>query len=164
MWRPGTPRYARVVLVTVRWWFVRSRANAAVCLEAAILGSLQELGNLIYRGPQAYGALPQSTKTTLRVWAAARTRFTCPNRWSPFTPLWGNPNLPHLRTIQASVGTGWSKPNSCTEFILHPRDYIAYTQKDLLTALDVLERRVHILICSGAVLEWPGSGCRWLNL
>lgn len=74
-------------------------ANAAVCFEAEVLGSLQELGNLVYRGPRPYDALPLSTKATLRVWKVDRSRFACPNSWSPFTPLWGNPNLPHLLTV-----------------------------------------------------------------
>lgn len=87
------------ILVTVQWWFLHSRANAAVCLKAASLGSLQELKNLIYQGTRAYPALPYPTRTTLRVWTVARKRFTCLNRWSPFTPLWGNPTLPHLRSI-----------------------------------------------------------------
>lgn len=41
------------ILVSVRWWFVRSRSNAAVCLEATLLGSLSELGHLVYREPGA---------------------------------------------------------------------------------------------------------------
>lgn len=34
--------YWAAMLVMVRWWFEQSRANAAVCLEAAMVGSLKE--------------------------------------------------------------------------------------------------------------------------
>lgn len=59
--------YWAAVLVTVRWWFQQYRSNAAVCLESAILGSLKELGNLVYRGLRAYPTLPGTTKVTLHV-------------------------------------------------------------------------------------------------
>lgn len=42
--------------------------SRAICLEALILGSLWDLGNLIYRGCRAYAALPLPTRTTLRAW------------------------------------------------------------------------------------------------
>lgn len=122
IWEGGTPRLARstltlpvrcgglalpnyrtyywtAVLVTVRWWYVLSKSNAAVCLEAVVLGSLRELGNLVYRGHRAYDNLPQPTKTTLKTWAVARWGLVSPRSWSPFCPLWGNPNLPHIRTV-----------------------------------------------------------------
>lgn len=91
--------YWAAVLVTVRWWFEQSRSNAATCLEAAIIGSFTELGNIAYRGPSAYSLLPGPTRMTLKVWAVARKRFLCPCQYSPFTPLWGNPSLPHFKTI-----------------------------------------------------------------
>lgn len=78
--------YWAAVLVTVRWWFEQSRSNAATCLEAAILGSLTELSNLVYRGPSAYPSLPGPTKTTLKVWSMARKRFLGPRQQSPFSP------------------------------------------------------------------------------
>lgn len=59
--------YWAAVLVIVRWWYVLSRSNAAMCLEAAVLGSLQELGNLIYRGHRVYMDLPHPTRMTLKV-------------------------------------------------------------------------------------------------
>lgn len=52
------------MLVSVYWWFQGSRANAAICLEAAFLGSLLDLQNIIYR---AYQFLPGPTYTTWRV-------------------------------------------------------------------------------------------------
>lgn len=122
LWRGASPRLARqtlqlpvcrgglalpnfllyywaAMLVTVRWWFQQSRANAAVCLEAAMVGSLTELSNLVYRGSSACPLLPAPTVVTLRVWAMARRRFLHPNQRSPFCPLWGNPSLHHLRTV-----------------------------------------------------------------
>lgn len=68
-------------------------------LKAACLGSLMDLRNLVYRGVWAYDRVLAPTRTTLRVWCAARRRFAQGDRWSPVEPLWGNPNLPHLRTI-----------------------------------------------------------------
>lgn len=70
-----------------------SRANAAVCLEESVLGSLQEKGNLVNRGCRAYADFPLPTRTTLRVWVVVRRRFGHLNRWYLFTPLWGNPRL-----------------------------------------------------------------------
>lgn len=86
-------------MVTVRWWFEQSRSNAATCLKAAIVGSTAELGSIVYWGPSAYLSLPGPTKVTLKVWAAARKRFIRPHQHSPFSSLWGNPSLPHFRTI-----------------------------------------------------------------
>lgn len=40
------------VLVSAYWWFQGSRANAAICLEAAFLGSLMDLRELNLQGPQ----------------------------------------------------------------------------------------------------------------
>lgn len=91
--------YWASMLVTVYWWFEGKRSNAAVCLEAACLGSLQALQNLAYRGLGAHGDLPAPTVATVRVWGVARRRFFQRERWSPVQPLWGNPNLPHFRTI-----------------------------------------------------------------
>lgn len=99
--------YWAAVLVTVRWWFEQSRANAAVCLEAAMVGSLKELGNLVYRGASSSPALADPTRTTLRVWGVARKRYLVPNRWSPYCPLWGNPNLPHFRTVPDPQVWAW---------------------------------------------------------
>lgn len=75
--------YWATILVMVRWWFTRSRAKAAVCLEAAIVGSLTKLANLVYRGPRAYEFLPYPTRITLRVLAVARKQFLQPHQWSP---------------------------------------------------------------------------------
>lgn len=65
----------------------------------AVLGSIGEVGNLVYRGQRVYPALSHPTRTTLRVWTVARRRFHHPDRWSPVTPSSGNPNLPHLCSI-----------------------------------------------------------------
>lgn len=91
--------YWVAIIVTAHWWFLHSWANAVVCLEAVTLGSLQELGNLVHWGPQAYPNLPYPTRVMLRVWGIARLLFLQPHRWSPFCPLWGNPNLPHFRSL-----------------------------------------------------------------
>lgn len=87
------------MLVTAYWWFEAKRSNATVCVEAAWLGSLQELQNLVYRGVGAYRDPPIPTRATIKVWIAAQRRFLLAGRWSPVQPLWGNPNLPHFRSI-----------------------------------------------------------------
>lgn len=46
--------YWAAVLVMVRWGYVLSNSNAVVRLEAAVLGSLWELGNFVFRGHRAY--------------------------------------------------------------------------------------------------------------
>lgn len=91
--------YWAAVLVTMYWWFKGSRSNPAICVEAARLGSLQDLQNLVYRGVGTYSEIFDPTRTTLRVWAAARHRFLRVERWAPVQPLWGNPNLAHFRMI-----------------------------------------------------------------
>lgn len=76
--------YWVAVSILVRWWFVCSRANAAVSLEAALLRSLGDLGNLVYRGSGSYADLPPPTRTALKVWVVAMMRFHKSNAWSPF--------------------------------------------------------------------------------
>lgn len=88
--------YWAAMLVTTYWW---KRSNAAVCLEAPWLGSLQALQNLVYRGVGADRDLPATTRATIKAWIAARRRFFQADRWSPVQPLWGSPNLPHFRSI-----------------------------------------------------------------
>lgn len=95
--------------MTTYWWFEGKRSNAAVCVEAAPLGSIQDLQNLVYRGTKAYVELPAPTRATLRVWRMAGRGFSLTGRWAPVQPLWGNPQLPHFRTIpdpQLWVGFG----------------------------------------------------------
>lgn len=67
-----------------------------VCLEAALLRSLQELGNLVYRGSRAFPGIPPPSRMTVRVWEVARRIFLRPGRWLLYCPLWGNPNLSHF--------------------------------------------------------------------
>lgn len=85
--------------MTARWWFSQPRDNPAVTLEAAILGSYAALSNLVFRGPKAYPNLTTPMRTTIAVWQKARASFRSAGKISPHTPLWGNPNLPHLRTV-----------------------------------------------------------------
>lgn len=66
--------YWAAVLVTVYWWFVGLRSNA-VCVEAACLGSLSYLQNLVYRGIRVYDAVPGPTRAMLWVWIATGRRF-----------------------------------------------------------------------------------------
>lgn len=38
----------------VRWWFSQAKDNAAVTLEAAIMGSYSTLSNLVFRGAKSH--------------------------------------------------------------------------------------------------------------
>lgn len=91
--------YWAAVLVSVRWWFTQDRANPAVNLEAAILGSYSELSNLVYRGPRYSPRVTTLMKTTVRVWGQVSGYLNNRNAVSPYTPLWGNPKLPHFQSI-----------------------------------------------------------------
>lgn len=87
--------YWVAVLVTVRWWFSQPKQNPAVILEAAILGSYAALSNLVYRGLKAHPAITTLMKMTVRVWQQAGTIYRAESTFSPYTPLWGNPQLKH---------------------------------------------------------------------
>lgn len=91
--------YWAAILVTARWWFSQPRDNPAVTLEAAILGSYAPLSNLVFRGVKAHPNLTTLMRTTITVWHRARATYCSPGTISPHTPQWGNPNLPHFRSV-----------------------------------------------------------------
>lgn len=99
--------YWVTVLVTVRWLFEQPRSNPAVNLEAAILGSYSALSNLVFRGTKAHINTTVPMTTTIRVWVQMSTFVGSPHDIYPHTPLWGNPRLPHLRSI--SDPTVWAR-------------------------------------------------------
>lgn len=92
--------YWAAILVTVHWWFLQPRQNPAVQMEVAILGSYAVLSNLFFRGARAHPSVTVPMKTTIWVWQCARTIYRKSLNVSSHTPLWGNPMLPHLYTIQ----------------------------------------------------------------
>lgn len=59
-----------------------------------------DLQNLIYRGPRAYRFILGPAFITWRIWKAAMRRFSISGQMLPAQLLWGNPGLPHLRTMQ----------------------------------------------------------------
>lgn len=87
------------VLVTVPRWFAQPRDNLLLHLRQRYLCSYASLSNLPFRGPQSSPALTTPMKTTLLVWEQARAQYVADDTYSPFTPLWGNPNLSHFHTI-----------------------------------------------------------------
>lgn len=91
--------YWAAVLVTVKWWLSGEPANPASSLEAALLGSYAELRNLIHRGPRSNSRVTFPMTTTLKVWESVARQVGGSGIWSPETPLWGNPRLPHFRSI-----------------------------------------------------------------
>lgn len=93
--------YWAAVLVTVSWWFTQSRNNTSVSvnLEAAILESYSALSNLVFRGQRAQVGMTVPMRTTIKVWEQLTAKLNPPNAISPYTPLWGNPRLPHLLSI-----------------------------------------------------------------
>lgn len=87
-------------LVTTHWWLQPDLTNSAVVLEAAIVGSLEALKGLLFRGPKTPYHLTPSMRTTMRTWKVGEAlRAPQPNSWSPHTPLWLNPNLSQFNTI-----------------------------------------------------------------
>lgn len=95
--------YWAAVLVTVKWWLSEEPANPAASLEAALIGSYAELRNLVHRGPRSNADVTCPMKTTLKVWDTVNKLFLGPDNWSPATPLWGNPRLPHFHSIPDPV-------------------------------------------------------------
>lgn len=91
--------YWVVVFVRTYWWFEGSRSNVAVCVEAACLGSLLDLQNLVYRSMGEYAAVLGPTRVTLRVWAVVRRLFFQAARWPLVQPPWGTPKLAHFRLL-----------------------------------------------------------------
>lgn len=87
--------YWATVLVTVQWWFAQLRGNPVVNSKAALLGSYAELSNVAFRGSRVNSNITMLMCITIRV----RTFLNEPNIISPFTPLRGNPSLPHLQSI-----------------------------------------------------------------
>lgn len=87
------------MLVTVRWWFLQSRSNPAVNLEAAVLGSYSALTNIVYRGVKACPQAMILMRTTVQVWERVTAAVKADNTVSPHTPLWGNPKLSHFRSV-----------------------------------------------------------------
>lgn len=47
----------------------------------------------------AYEDLPAPTRAIIKIWIAARRRFSQVDRGSLVQPFWGNPNLPHFRSM-----------------------------------------------------------------
>lgn len=88
--------YWAAVLVTVKWWLSEEPANPASTLEAALLGSYSELWNLVLRGPRYNSRVTLPMCSTLQVLDTIAKKLGKPNVWSPDTPLWGNPRLPHF--------------------------------------------------------------------
>lgn len=84
-------------LVTVVWWLHPDRTNASTVLEATVVGSLEDLQFLIYRGPRAPYPLTPSMLTTLQAWRIGlhMEKFK-QSETSPNAPLWLNPSLPHI--------------------------------------------------------------------
>lgn len=99
--------YWVAVLVTVKWWLSEDPANPASSLEVAILGSYTKLRNLSHRGPRSNPKITLPMKTMLKVWDAVSKQLVRPDVGFPTTPLWGNPHLPHFRTIPDPVV--WAK-------------------------------------------------------
>lgn len=81
-------------------WLVSDASNAAVTLEAAVVGSFEALRNILYRGPGAPHPLTISMKTVLRAWSGlSGLRAGDPKGHFPNTPLWLNPSLPEFYSI-----------------------------------------------------------------
>ena len=91
--------YWAAVLVSVRWWFTQDHTNPSVTLEAAIMGSYAGLTNLVYRGVRANNQITAPMRATVVVWGQVSRLLVEPGSFSPHIPLWGNPSLPHLRTV-----------------------------------------------------------------
>lgn len=94
-------------LVTVAWWSP-NLFNSSTMLEAAVVGSLEALKFLAYRGPRAPYDLTPSMLATLR---ALRARLAVEvykkTEVSPNAPICLNPNLSHI--YKMSDPYAWTK-------------------------------------------------------
>lgn len=87
-------------MVVARRWLLRDDGDAANVLEAAHLGSHESLSFLLHRGTSALSSPTDSMRVTIRTWDRAKVLMKSQTDvWSPDTPLWFNPKLPHLGTI-----------------------------------------------------------------
>lgn len=78
-------------LVTAIWWL----SHSSTMLEATIVGSLEALQALVFRGPIAPYPLTPSMATTIGAWRAGSASKKYPDAAVSLTaPLWKNPSLP----------------------------------------------------------------------
>lgn len=90
-----------------RWW-CPPEDDAAVTLEAAIVGSFEALSHLLYRGGGAPYPITTSMKATIRAWGMANgMEPSSTQAMSPHAPLWNNPQLPHFFKIPDPIV--WTK-------------------------------------------------------
>lgn len=99
--------YWATVLVTVHCWLSEEPDNLAATSEAALLGSYADLRNLINRGPRSNPRITALMCTILKVWGVIRAKVDKSGTWSPHTPLWGDPRLPHFQSMSDPVV--WNK-------------------------------------------------------
>lgn len=55
--------------------------------------------NLVLLGAKSHSGVTDLMRTTILVWHRARARYCSPGMFSPPIPLWGNPNLPHMKSV-----------------------------------------------------------------
>uniref|UniRef100_A0A803J4Y6 Reverse transcriptase domain-containing protein n=1 Tax=Xenopus tropicalis TaxID=8364 RepID=A0A803J4Y6_XENTR len=92
--------YLAAQLTVARNWTVPTLTNAATILEAQVMGSLEELKNLLYRGTKYTKKASPLMKATIRAWQATNRLHPKPQKhYSEHTPLWCNPHLKHFKSI-----------------------------------------------------------------
>lgn len=96
-------------LVTAVWWLNPDRLSPSTMLEATIVHSIEAL-QLLFRGLKVHYKLTPLMETTIK---AGKMGLACKKypklTLSPNTPLWGNPQKPHLGSIPNVVA--WVKFN-----------------------------------------------------
>uniref|UniRef100_A0A803JGS2 Reverse transcriptase domain-containing protein n=1 Tax=Xenopus tropicalis TaxID=8364 RepID=A0A803JGS2_XENTR len=92
---PNPYMYYLASRLVVAWrWTSPSLTNAATLLELQIIGSQEELKNLLYRGTNYTKQATQPMRTTVSAWKKAQNFFPkVQPHCSQYTPLWHNPNL-----------------------------------------------------------------------
>ena len=100
--------YLATQLVTIRRWLNPDGYDPATMVEAAVVQSLEALQALPFCGLKCRRDLTPLMITTIKVWKAGIARESnLKTDISPNTPLWRNPELVHLSSIQDS--RAWTK-------------------------------------------------------
>uniref|UniRef100_A0A803JYC0 Reverse transcriptase domain-containing protein n=1 Tax=Xenopus tropicalis TaxID=8364 RepID=A0A803JYC0_XENTR len=92
--------YLASQLIYVHWWLTPHQDNTSTLLEANILGSLEALANLPYRGNSKHYTTTTPMRTVITAFQKALRHVQGPQQtWSRWTPLWGNCSLPNFISL-----------------------------------------------------------------
>lgn len=97
-------------LVTAVWWLSTDLTNSSTQLEAAVVGSIEALKGIVFRGRRAHYHLTALILNTIRAWEAGlRSEHYSKEAISPYATLWLNPTHPQCYKLPEPIA--WTKYN-----------------------------------------------------